>query len=913
MKDFPRIYAHPSGREMQLDETRLLVTFNAEVDKKDVENSLREIGLVIDSGESNENSKGPRESIVNNSSTRFFVKTRNGKAIDDATTEKLEKLFEKKLLWIGPVYRIPTPQSNYDAVAPTPNVLLLKISPFARSVEASIKKIKSAFSLSEVEAKSKHLNNLRYFEMKDSSKQSAYGLKNQIEKMSEGAIQNVLYENIPYYMPLCVTPNDTLFASQWDMTQIQGPSAWDINTGVNTVVVAVLDTGCDLTHPDLQGQLASQGIDLGDMVSDGSPNSFGSVTGHGTCCAGIVAAAFNNTEGISGVAGNCRILPIAFSTFSDVQVATGINFAVTNGAMAVSMSFGQYAVGEGSPSGWDFTMIDPAIQNAVSSGVVLCAATGNENRGDVNRYPAKNSLVIACGASSTDDNRKSTTSPDPETFWGANFGEENYNGILSGVSVVAPGVLIPSTDIQGTGGFNSMAGAAGNYFMTFNGTSSATPHVAGFAGLLKSQYPSLNNLQIRNVIEQTADKSGTLAYNAEAGFANGPRNQEMGYGRINLFKGLDFANIMIKDWSGDDGSEPSNPPGGDFWDFSDIVVRIFDDNVFNPSNPSQSKNVERGQSNFIYIQITNKGPRDARNVVVDCRITPYIGLQFRYPDDWTLLDSMHVQPTPVTNTFATVAAGSAIIAKFTISAAQTDTLYGWENSNPWHPCLLADVKADNDYAFATSTFVDDPLSQLKNNLAQRNLSVIDVLATASASLMRFPFIAGHFRNKDRFMDIVVENLTKVPGVKLLLDLDDDGKSFPLVKFGEVNQNGLSEHPEKDLIFLERTKVETDFGGCRGVLTLEKGSRFHSGEKRKLRPAEVKGGVVIVKDGRRYVELREQKATIKLAKEPGIIYPLSVAFELPANVQKGSVLNFRVSQRDVRGTTVGGAAVIYNIK
>jgi len=95
--------------------------------------------------------------------------------------------------------------------------------------------------------------------------------------------------------------------------------------------------------------------------------------------------------------------------------------------------------------------------------------------------------------------------------------------------------------------------------------------------------------------------------------------------------------------------------------------------------------------------------------------------------------------------------------------------------------------------------------------------------------------------------------------------------------------------------------------------LEKGSRFHSGEKRKLRPAEVKGGAVIVKDGRRYVELREQKATIKLAKEPGIIYPLSVAFELPANVQKGSVLNFRVAQRDVRGTTVGGAAVIYNIK
>ncbi|MFI5155601.1 MAG: S8 family serine peptidase [Chitinophagales bacterium] len=911
MKNFPRIYAHPSGREMVLDEARLLLTFNAEVDKKEIENSLRETGLVIDSGDSNGDSRKPREAIVNNSDSRYFVKSIQGKTIDDATVEKLEKQFQKTLSWIGPVYKIPTVQATYDAVVPTPNVLLLKISPFARSVENVIKKIKSSFSLSEVESKSKHLNNIRYFEMKDSSKQNAYGLKDQIMKMSEGAVQNVSYENIPYYVPLCVTPNDTLFASQWDMTQIQAPAAWDINTGVNTVVVAVLDTGCDLTHPDLQ--FASTGVDLGDMVSDGSPNSFGTVTGHGTCCAGIVAAAFNNTEGISGVAGNCRVLPIAFSTFGDTEVAAGINFAVANGATAVSMSFGQYAVGEGSPSGWDFTIIDPAIQNAVSSGVVLCAATGNENRGDVNRYPAKNSLVIACGASSTDDNRKSTTSPDPETFWGANFGEENYNGILSGVSVVAPGVLIPSTDIQGAGGFNMTAGAAGNYFMTFNGTSSATPHVAGFAGLLKSQYPSLNNIQIRNVIEQTADKSGTLAYNAENGFANGPRNQEMGYGRINLFKGLDFANIMIKDWSGDDGSEPSNPPGGDFWDFSDIVVRIFDDNVFNPSNPSQSKNVERGQSNYIYVQLTNKGPRDARNVVVDCRITPFIGLQFRYPDDWTLLDSMHVQPTPVTNTFATVAAGSTIIGKFTISAAQTDTLYGWENSNPWHPCLLASVKADNDYAFATASFAEDPLSQLRNNLAQRNLSVIDVLATASASIIRFPFIAGHFMNKERFMEIFVENITKVPGVKMMLSLDDDGKAFPFVNFGEVNKNGVAEHNDKDLVFLERTNVETNFGGCRGILTLEKGSRFHGNERRKLSPEEIKGGEVIIKNGKRYVELRDQKASIKLAKEPGTIYPLSIAFELPANVEKGSVLNFRVSQRDMRGTTVGGAAAIYNFK
>jgi hypothetical protein len=192
--------------------------------KRKLKNSLREIGLVIDSGDTNGDSRKPREAIVNNSDSRYFVKSIQGETIDDATVEKLEKQFQKTLSWIGPVYKIPTVQATYDAVVPTPNVLLLKISPFARSVENVIKKIKSSFSLSEVEGKSKHLNNIRYFEMKDSSKQNAYGLKDQIMKMSEGAVQNVSYENIPYYVPLCVTPNDTLFASQWDMTQIQAPA-----------------------------------------------------------------------------------------------------------------------------------------------------------------------------------------------------------------------------------------------------------------------------------------------------------------------------------------------------------------------------------------------------------------------------------------------------------------------------------------------------------------------------------------------------------------------------------------------------------------------------------------------------------------------------------------------------------------
>jgi len=163
----------------------------------------------------------------------------------------------------------------------------------------------------------------------------------------------------------------------------------------------VLDTGCDLTHPDLV-PFASPGIRLDTMGPDGSPTG-----DHGTACAGIVAARFNNALGVAGLAGGCRILPVAFVSWTDAEVAAGINYAAANGARVISMSFGWDA--------WDHAIIDPAIQAAFNADVVMCVATHNYD-GAIT-YPATNPLVIACGASDQIDNRKSPASPDGES-WG---------------------------------------------------------------------------------------------------------------------------------------------------------------------------------------------------------------------------------------------------------------------------------------------------------------------------------------------------------------------------------------------------------------------------------------------------------------------------------------------------------------
>ena len=516
MQEFPLQLQHPSGRVMSLERDRVLTELAepvaAAADARAT--TLSELGLVEETEpetfEAGATIPARPMQVLNRTDTRVWARTADATAFRATSIEPPET---RSIRSVSPVYRLEL-QGRSELLAVLSDAMLIYFTPEDPN---TVSEVLERYGLQEDTERSQYLGDLSYFRVQQPLEATAIELRQRLLREEPSLVRNVRFEIMPMFKPTAYDPNDALYADQWNVRQIvaggAGQTAWNLDRGDPDVVVCILDEGCDLDHPDLN--YASDGINLGTMMPDGSPTG-----DHGTACAGIATASINNATGVAGLAGECLILPVAFQNWTDVEVAAGIRYAAQNGARVISMSFGW--------DPWDHAIIDPAIQEAFDLNVVMCVATHNHDAAIT--YPATNPLVMACGASDQVDNRKSPTSPDGEG-WGSNFGPA--------MSVVAPGVLIPTTDRTGNVGYTM-----DDYMTNFNGTSSATPHVAGLAALLLSRDKTLSGVEVRTILEQTADKVGAVPYAPTPGYPNGTWNQEMGYGRINAYKAVQSVPTM---------------------------------------------------------------------------------------------------------------------------------------------------------------------------------------------------------------------------------------------------------------------------------------------------------------------------------------------------------------------------------
>lgn len=384
------------------------------------------------------------------------------------------------------------------------------------------------------------------------------------------AIANALYKrqlvrwaqpNWPWhFIPMATTPNDPYFSKQWHLTQINAQYAWDTETASGKDVrIAIVDTGVDLNHPDLN-VLSSVGKDyLGNL--GGAPNipTYGGSTQggndhegtpHGTSCAGLAAAKTNNELGVSATCWGCPIIPIrliadagvnAYSAVRPEDNYNAMKHAVDNGAWVVSNSWGMQDVDR-----YGNCTTVPADSNS-SQGVDYGRQNGRNGKGTLFLWAAGNSH---CNTSMNNflknDNDLLTVSA-----LGASGSMESYSNYGEAIDIAA-GAGANTTDLQGNTygyacssyGCMGSLDSNGDYTSGFSGTSAATPVAAGAVALMLAANPDLTFNEAMNCVKSAAFKpttscsEGSWASKSDEYISNGEHSPCFGFGIVD-------ANAMV--------------------------------------------------------------------------------------------------------------------------------------------------------------------------------------------------------------------------------------------------------------------------------------------------------------------------------------------------------------------------------
>ncbi len=385
---------------------------------------------------------------------------------------------------------------------------------------------------------------------------NAQGVDALLEKLN-GNPDVELAEKSPIYRKT-LTPNDPSFSgsTQWGLFQIGAQNAWNVSTGNSNVVVAIVDDAVEITHPDLSpviwtntGEIANNGIDddgngyiddvngwdaSGTQYANGdtdpNPDAPASSFDHGTHVAGIAGAATNNNAGVASIGFGVSLMAVK-STNSSVNLThtyEGVVYAIENNADVINMSFG---------SGFNSSAFQSLMNYANSLGIVLVAAAGNDNVSST-FYPAGYNNVISVASTTTGD------------------AKSNFSNYGSWIDISAPGSAIYST-IPGSG------------YDYKQGTSMASPMVAGLCGLMLSLNPSLSPSDIESCLTSTA---------ANIDGANPSYVGQLGAGRIDALAAMNCISATLN-WA------PQAEFSGDILNILEgQSVNFTDLSVYNPTS-----------------------------------------------------------------------------------------------------------------------------------------------------------------------------------------------------------------------------------------------------------------------------------------------------------------------------------------
>lgn len=344
---------------------------------------------------------------------------------------------------------------------------------------------------------------------------------------------DVLYAEPNYIRYASLVPDDTYYSLQWHYSLINLPQAWGITTGISSVIVAVIDTGVLLSHPDLLGQFVS-GYDFissaanaldGDGIDsdpdDPGDEGAGGSSFHGTHVAGTVAAATDNAKGVAGIAWGIKIMPVrvlgklggtSYDLMQSIKFASGIANdsgtlpAQTADIINLSLGGGSYSQAE-----------QDVITQARSTGVIIIAAAGNSNSSSPS-YPAAYDGVVSVSAVDMEKNRS------------------YYSNYGSTIDIAAPGGDL-RVDTNGDGYYDGVLSTLGDdssgsikfIYAFYQGTSMAAPHVAGVAALMKSERAGLTPAEFDTWLEDgdLTEDIGTTG-----------RDDDFGFGLIDAHKAL---------------------------------------------------------------------------------------------------------------------------------------------------------------------------------------------------------------------------------------------------------------------------------------------------------------------------------------------------------------------------------------